>query len=38
MSGAIEEKTRYSDSELAEFQDIILKKLEATNAEVNFIK
>ena len=38
MSGAIEEKTRYSESELAEFQDIILKKLEATNTEVNFIK
>ncbi|NBA88666.1 TraR/DksA family transcriptional regulator [Emticicia sp. CRIBPO] len=33
-----EEKNKYSESELAEFEEIILKKLEATNLEVNFIK
>jgi DnaK suppressor protein len=34
----MDEKTRYSDIELKEFEVIILKKLEATNNEVNFIK
>lgn len=34
----LEEKTRYSEVELAEFEEIILKKLAATNSEVNFIK
>lgn len=34
----LEEKTRYSEIELAEFEEIILKKLTATNSEVNFIK
>jgi DnaK suppressor protein len=33
-----EEKTRYSENELVEFEQIILKKLEATNSEVSFIK
>jgi DnaK suppressor protein len=33
-----EEKTRYSENELVEFEQIIIKKLEATNSEVNFIK
>lgn len=35
---ATEEKTRYSAEELAEFEQIILKKLAATNNELNFIK
>jgi DnaK suppressor protein len=34
----LETKTRYSESELVEFEQIILKKLAATNVEVNFIK
>ena len=38
MATSSEEKTRYSDSELAEFQEIINKKLAATYNEVNFIK
>lgn len=38
MSEVTEEKTHYSDSELREFEEIIKKKLEATNNEVNFIK
>jgi DnaK suppressor protein len=38
MSGAIEEKTRYSENELAEFEEIIKGRLAATNSEVNFIK
>jgi RNA polymerase-binding transcription factor DksA len=32
------EKTFYTESELAEFEAIILKKLEATNNEIHFIK
>lgn len=32
------EKTFYTESELAEFEAIILKKLNATNNEINFIK
>ena len=35
---ASEEKTRYSAEELAEFEQIILKKLAATNNELGFIK
>jgi DnaK suppressor protein len=38
MANSIEEKTRYSETELAEFEEIIIKKLAATNNEVNFIK
>lgn len=38
MANSIEEKTRYSETELAEFEQIIIKKLAATNSEVNFIK
>lgn len=38
MESTVEEKTRYSDEELQEFEAIILKKLDATNTEVNFIK
>lgn len=38
MSISAEEKTKYSDSELAEFEEIINKKLAATYNEVNFIK
>jgi DnaK suppressor protein len=33
-----DEKTRYSDTELAEFEVIIQKKLASTYNEVNFIK
>ncbi len=33
-----EEKNKYSESELAEFEEIILKKLDATNLELNFIR
>lgn len=32
------ERVRYSDEELVEFEEIILRKLKATNNEVNFIK
>lgn len=32
------EKTFYTESELAEFEAIILKKLKATNNEIHFIK
>jgi RNA polymerase-binding transcription factor DksA len=38
MANSAEEKTRYSENELAEFEEIIIKKLAATNIEVNFIK
>lgn len=38
MAETTEEKNRYSDAELMEFEDIIIKKLNATNNEVNFIK
>ncbi len=33
-----EERLRYSDEELKEFEVIILKKLDATNNEVSFIR
>ena len=33
-----QEKTFYTESELAEFEAIILKKLESTNNEIEFIK
>lgn len=33
-----DEKTRYGAEQLKEFEAIILRKLEATNNEVNFIK
>ncbi|WP_337043254.1 TraR/DksA family transcriptional regulator [Emticicia sp. 17c] len=35
---AVEEKTRYSEEELREFEVIITNKLEATRNELNFIK
>lgn len=38
MAISAEEKSKYSDSELAEFEEIINKKLAATYNEVNFIK
>ena len=38
MANSIEEKTRYSETELAEFEEIIIKKKAATKSEVNFIK
>ena len=34
----IEEATRYSDSNLAEFKEIILKKIEKAQAELDLIK
>lgn len=34
----MKEKTRYSEAELAEFEEIILKKLKATNNEIEFIR
>ncbi len=33
-----EEKTRYSDEELKEFEDLIKRKLEQATSEFNFIK
>ena len=38
MEGTMEERLRYSEEDLKEFEGIILKKLAATNNEVNFIK
>ena len=38
MANSTEERTRYSETELAEFEEIINKKLAATYNEVNFIK
>jgi DnaK suppressor protein len=38
MAETTEEKNRYSDAELKEFEEIIIRKLNATNNEVNFIK
>jgi DnaK suppressor protein len=35
---AVEQKMRYSENELKEFEEIILKKLEATRSELIFIK
>jgi len=35
---AVEEKTRYSEDELKEFEVIITQKLEATRNELNFIR
>ena len=35
---AVEEKTRYSEEELREFEVIITQKLEATRVELNFIR
>ena len=35
---AVEEKTRYSEDELKEFETIITQKLEATRNELNFIR
>lgn len=35
---AVEEKTRYSEVELKEFEIIITQKLEATRNELNFIR
>lgn len=33
-----EERTRYSEDELKEFEELILSKLEGTNSELNYIK
>ncbi|MCU0326190.1 MAG: TraR/DksA C4-type zinc finger protein [Spirosomaceae bacterium] len=38
MSAVLEEKTRYSEEELKEFEEIIIKKLDATRNEFNVIK
>lgn len=38
MTETTEEKNRYSETELKEFEEIINKKLAATYNEVNFIK
>jgi DnaK suppressor protein len=38
VNSATEVKKRYSEAELAEFEGIIQKKLDATLSEVNFIK
>ncbi|MCR9062489.1 MAG: TraR/DksA C4-type zinc finger protein [Cytophagales bacterium] len=35
---SVDEKTFYTESELAEFEEIILRKLKATNSEIEFIK
>jgi DnaK suppressor protein len=34
----VEHRTRYSEAELKEFEEIIVHKLEATRSELNFIK
>jgi len=34
----VDEATRYSDADLAEFKDIILKKIEKAQADLNLIK
>ena len=34
----VEQRTRYSEAELKEFEEIIVNKLEATVSELNFIK
>ena len=33
-----EEKTRYSEEELKEFEDLIMEKLEKARKELNYIK
>jgi DnaK suppressor protein len=38
IMAVVEEKTRYSEEELREFEVIITNKLEATRNELNFIK
>jgi len=38
IMAAVEEKTRYSEDELKEFETIITQKLEATRHELNFIR
>ncbi|AFK03035.1 transcriptional regulator, TraR/DksA family [Emticicia oligotrophica DSM 17448] len=38
LMAAVEEKTRYSEEELKEFEEIITQKLEATRNELNFIR
>lgn len=38
MTTVLEEKTRYSEEELKEFEELILRKLDATRNEFNFIK
>jgi DnaK suppressor protein len=38
MTAVLEEKTRYSEEELKEFEELILRKLETTRNEFNFIK
>lgn len=38
MTGKPEEKNKYSESELLEFEEIIHRKLDQTNTEINFIK
>lgn len=38
LMAAVEEKTRYSEAELREFEVIITQKLDATRNELNFIR
>lgn len=38
MSAVLDEKTRYSEEELKEFEEIIIRKLDATRNEFNVIK
>jgi DnaK suppressor protein len=38
MTAVLEEKTRYSEEELKEFEEIIVRKLDTTRSEFNFIK
>ncbi len=38
MTAVLEEKTKYSEEELREFEDLIVRKLDTTRSEFNFIK
>jgi DnaK suppressor protein len=38
MTAVLDEKTRYSEDELKEFEELIMRKLETTRNEFNFIK
>lgn len=37
-TGSAEEKTRYSEEELKEFEELITKKLDDTRSELNYIR
>ena len=37
-TGSVEEKTRYSEEELKEFEELITKKLDDTRSELNYIR